>query len=349
MKIAILTPTFNDWSGIDNVARMQAEDYAKNAKNKVTVITLQGSIKPEGYNIIRLGMPSNPFFQRLYRLFFFLDFNKLNQYKQLKNYDMIISHFYPMNWLAHRAKKRYGVNYIFWNHGIDRGDNFLQDVYMKLLLLLNKYTIENADKIVSVSDFSKEQLKEQTGLESDETKLNRIDKKRFNLSVKGDKVIKKYGLQDSIVYLYVGRITARKRVHLLIESFKSIKDKVPNAKLLIVGNPTFRHYKNKIKKIADDGVIFTGIVDYKELPSYYAACDFYVTASAWECYDLPIAEAQACGKRVIAFDIGSHKEVINKKKGILVPEENNKELNKKVLSDAMIYAYSINGSKRQFI
>ena len=338
MKIALLTPTFNDWSGIDNVVRMQAEEYSKNKKNKVTVITLQGSIKPECYTVIRLGMPSNSFVQRLYRLFFFLDFNRINYYNQLKNYDKIISHFYPMNWLAHRARKKYGVNYIFWNHGIDKGDSFLQDVYMKLLVFFNKYTIENADEIVSVSKYSKKELKKQTGLESDRVELNTIDKKRFNLSVKGDKVINKYNLRNKTVYLYVGRLTARKRVHLLIEAFKSIKEKVPNAKLLIVGNPTFRRYYNKIKKMADDDVIFTGIVDYKDLPSYYAACDFYVTASAWECSDLPTQEAQACGKKVIAFDIGAHDEFV--KNGILVPEGDTK---------GFIDAMSAIGSKRQFI
>ena len=342
MKIAILTPTFNDWSGIDNVARMQAEEYSKNKKNEVTVITLQGSIKPEGYKVIRLGMPSNSFAQRLYRLFFFLDLNKMNYYKQLKDYDKIISHFYPMNWLAHRARKKYGINYIFWNHGIDKGDNFLQDIYMKLLGFFNKHTIESADKIVSVSKYTNKELKDQTGLESDEITPNIIDKKRFNLSVKGNKIINKYNLRNKIVYLYVGRLTARKRIHLLIESFKSVKERVPNAKLLIVGNPTFRRYYNKIKKMADNDVVFTGIVDYKDLPSYYAACDFYVTASAWECYDLPVAEAQACGKRVIAFDIGSHREVVDKKKGILVPDGDTTGL-----TDAMFNAAI--GSKRQFI
>ena len=342
MKIAILTPTFNDWSGIDNVVRMQAEEYSKNKKNEVTVITLQGSIKPEGYKVIRLGMPLNSFVQRLYRLFFFLDLNKINYYNQLKNYDKIISHFYPMNWLAHRARKKYGINYIFWNHGIDKGDNFLQDIYMKLLVFFNKHTIESADKIVSVSMYTNKELKDQTGLESDEIKLNTIDKKRFNLSVKGDSIIKKYNLKNKIVYLYVGRLTARKRIHLLIEAFKSVKERVPNAKLLIVGNPTFRRYYNKIKKMADEDIIFTGIVGYKDLPSYYAACDFYVTASAWECYDLPVAEAQACGKRVIAFDVCSHREVVDKKKGILVPEGDTKGL-----VDAMFNAAI--GSKRQFI
>ena len=45
----------------------------------------------------------------------------------------------------------------------------------------------------------------------------------------------------------------------------------------------------------------------------------YVTASLWEGFNLPIAEAQACGKKVVAFGIGSHPEVV--KNGILIKKD----------------------------
>ena len=62
--------------------------------------------------------------------------------------------------------------------------------------------------------------------------------------------------------------------------------------------------------MANNNIIFTGFVDDNELPHYYAACDVYVTASLWEGFNLPAAEAQACGKKVVAFDIGSNPEII---------------------------------------
>ena len=105
MRIAILTPTFNYYSGIDRVAEQQAKDYAKKG-NKVTVITLESNIKPKNYGVISLGMPKNSTLQRFYRLFFFLDTKKISYYKNLKNYDAVISHFYPMNWLAYLARKK---------------------------------------------------------------------------------------------------------------------------------------------------------------------------------------------------------------------------------------------------
>ena len=70
--------------------------------------------------------------------------------------------------------------------------------------------------------------------------------------------------------------------------------------------------------MADEDIIFTGFVDDKDLPAFYAISDVYVTASQNEGFNLPAVEAQACGKPVVAFDVGAHKEVV--KNGILVPE-----------------------------
>ena len=120
--------------------------------------------------------------------------------------------------------------------------------------------------------------------------------------------------------LYIGRIAPHKNIHTLLESFKIVKEKIPDAVLLIVGKPTFSSYFNKLKKLTREDVIFTGFVDDKYLPEYYAACNLYVTASLWEGFDLPAAEAQACGKKIVAFDIGSHKEIV--RNGILVEKGN---------------------------
>jgi 1,2-diacylglycerol 3-alpha-glucosyltransferase len=153
MRIAILTPTFNYYSGIDRVVEQQAKEYAKKGNN-VTVIALESNIKPENYKVVSLGMPKNATLQRLYRLFFFMDFKKLAYYKKLKNYDIVISHFYPMNWLAYLAKKHYKIKYIYHDHGINTTgliNNISQRLYMKLFLFFNNITLKNIDAAYSVS------------------------------------------------------------------------------------------------------------------------------------------------------------------------------------------------------
>ncbi len=73
--------------------------------------------------------------------------------------------------------------------------------------------------------------------------------------------------------------------------------------------------------MSDSSVTFVGPLPHDQLPHYYAACDVYATCSRWESYNLPIAEAQACGKPVVAFNLGSHPEIVNAS-GILVEAEN---------------------------
>lgn len=330
MKIAILTPTFNYYSGIDRVAEQQAKDYAKKG-NKVTIIALESNIKPNNYKVISLGMPKNPALQRLYRLFFFLDSKNMSYYKNLKDYDMVISHFYPMNWIAYLAKKHYKVKYVYFNHGVNTTgllNNFWQKIYMKLFSLFTNITLKNVDEAYSVSKYLKDDLKKVSGLDS-KVIYNKIDKKKFNKKVKGTKIIKEYNLKNKKILLYVGRIAPHKGIHLLLESFYIIKKQVPNAKLLIVGKPTFNNYFRQLKRRADKDIIFTGFVPEEDLQYYYAACNVYVTASLWEGFDIPAAQAQTCGKPVVAFNIGSHPEVV--KKGILVK---NKDI--KAFSDAVI-------------
>ena len=324
MKIAILTPTFNYYSGIDRVVQLQAEDYAKKG-NKVTVIALEAGIKPKNYEIISLGMPKNPALQRLYRLFFFLDNKKMSYYKKLKDYDKIISHFYPMNWLAYKAKKYYKIRYAYFNHGINTTgllNNIWQKLYMALFSFFTNITLKNVDEVYSVSKYLKDDLKKASNLDS-KVVYNVIDKKRFNKKAKGNKIIKKYSLKNKNVLLYVGRIAPHKGIDLLLESFKIIKNAIPNAKLIIAGKPTFNSYFSKLRKLADKDVIFTGFVEDNEIPGYYAACNAYVTASLWEGFNLTAAEAQACGKKVVAFNIGSHPEIV--KNGILVKKGNIKQ------------------------
>lgn len=324
MKIAILTPTFNYYSGIDRVVELQAEDYAKKG-NKVIVIALESGIMPKNYKVETLGMPKNLVLQRLYRLLFFLDFKKIQYYKNLKEYDVVISHFYPMNWLAYLAKKKYNIRYVYFNHGINTTgllNNFWQKAYMKMFSFFTNITLRNVDEAYSVSKYLRDDLKKTSGIDS-KVVYNRIDNTRFNKNMKGGNIIKKYNLKNKKVLLYVGRIAPHKGIHLLLEAFDIIKKEILNAKLLIVGKPTFNNYFKNLKKTAGSDVIFTGFVDDKYLPYYYAACDLYVTASLWEGFNIPAAEAQACGKKAVAFNIGPHPEII--KNGILVEKGNVKQ------------------------
>ena len=321
MKIAILTPTFSHYSGIDRVAELQAVDYAEKG-NEVTVMTLESTIRPKVFELKILGMPKSLFMQRVYRLFFFLDFKKIrNAAEELKDYDLIISHFYPMNWIASHAKKRYGIKYIYYNHGIGYSKlfgSFSEKFYMKLFSFFNKLSLKNADSAISISKFMQSELKKEIGMNS-KVVYNKINSKRFKKNLDGGKIRKSLGLkQNEKLLLFVGRLSPHKNVHGLNEAFKLANEKNPSLRLLIIGRPTFNNYYKKLRSLANENVMFRDFVDDKELPYFYAASDLYTTASLWEGFNLPAAEAQACGKKVVAFDVCSHPEIV--KNGILVKE-----------------------------
>ena len=237
MKIAILTPTFLHYSGIDRVAELQAQDYSRKG-HQVTVFALESAIKPKGFKIEILGMPKNLLLQRLYRLFFFIDFKKIkNAAEKLKGYDMAISHFYPMNWIAYCARKKYNIKYIYYNHGIGYSELFesiFERMYMELFGYFNKLSLRNADSAVSISRFMQQELKRETGLES-KVVYNKIDKKRFRKGMDGGKIRKRIGIKSNEkMLLFVGRLSPHKNVHALLRIFSIVNQKLPSAKLLIV-------------------------------------------------------------------------------------------------------------------
>ena len=161
-------------------------------------------------------------------------------------------------------------------------------------------------------------MKKETGLDSIVV-YNKIDP-RFRKGINGSSIRKKLGIENNEKLLFfIGRISPHKNIHTLLEIFNEVNKEMPNTKLLIAGKPTFKSYYSELKQKAGKNVIFKENIKDEELPNYYAACDLYVTASLWEGFNLPIAEAQACGKKVVAFDVCSHPEVV--KNGILVKKD----------------------------
>jgi len=322
-KIAILVPNFAPYSGDARVVEEQVKELEAFGKD-VDVITLRTSELGKGKTVIELGMPKSLFFERLYRFLLPLDIPRARKsINYLKKYDLIISHLYPMNWLASKAKRKYGTKYIFWYHGIS--DPNLQPylyerIYFRLFIYLTQMTTKNADHIVSVSRYARDEFKQYAGKDS-EVIYNKPDLSKYHRGIDGSKIRAKWNLDSDPVILNVGRICPPKCAHLLIQAFQDVKKEIPDAKLILVGKPTYDYYCKQLQESADESTIFAGFVPDEELPYYYAACDLYATCSLWETYNIPVAEAQASGKPVVAFDIGPHPEILDSN-GILIEKGN---------------------------
>jgi glycosyltransferase involved in cell wall biosynthesis len=112
----------------------------------------------------------------------------------------------------------------------------------------------------------------------------------------------------SPVLLYVGRMAGNKRIDTLIRMAALVRPRYPRMRLLLVGDDTTLPYQPIVAAaralIAEldltDHVIFTGPKNHAELPRYYETCDLYVTSSLHEGFCIPVVEAMAHGKPVVA-------------------------------------------------
>jgi phosphatidyl-myo-inositol alpha-mannosyltransferase len=123
--------------------------------------------------------------------------------------------------------------------------------------------------------------------------------------------------------LFVGRLEKRKGLEYLLKAYRLVKPDHSNCRLIIVGPGT--RLRGKFEKdVAELGlkdVIFTGNVDYHELPRYYKTADiFCAPATGHESFGIVLLEAMSTGKPVIASNISGYASVITDGvDGLLVP------------------------------
>jgi phosphatidylinositol alpha-mannosyltransferase len=123
--------------------------------------------------------------------------------------------------------------------------------------------------------------------------------------------------------LFVGRLEKRKGLEYLLKAYHVIKPDCPECRLIIVGPGTRQRGKFEKSILGYDlkDVIFTGNVDYDELPRYYKTADiFCAPATGHESFGIVLLEAMATGKPVIASNISGYAGVITDGvEGLLVP------------------------------
>jgi 1,2-diacylglycerol 3-alpha-glucosyltransferase len=117
------------------------------------------------------------------------------------------------------------------------------------------------------------------------------------------------GLADAEVVGYVGRVEqgTYKGVDDLIEILGALRAVRPRARLLLVGRS---EHGGAAHFGALPGVTVCADVPAADMPACYAAMDVVVSASRWEGFNLPLAEAQRYARPVVAYRVGAHPEVV---------------------------------------
>ena len=110
---------------------------------------------------------------------------------------------------------------------------------------------------------------------------------------------------EARVVLTVNFLHPRKRVDLLLRSWRAVRERVPAAELWIVGDgPESAALRDLATRLDLGGVRFAGFVAESVLPRYYAAADLLCHLAREETFGLTILEAGELGLPVVCSDEG---------------------------------------------
>ena len=166
---------------------------------------------------------------------------------------------------------------------------------------------------------------------------NSIDNKLFidalnKCHSQRDSLRSKFGLENKVVILYVGRIVPEKGLTFLLDAFKKLKSENNAIAFVLIGYGELQGKLQKICKTENiSDVLFLGTVtDYKEIVRYYDASDIFVLPTLEDVWGFVINEAMVCGLPVVStYASQAACEMVNVgENGYLVEKGNSKELYK---------------------
>jgi glycosyltransferase involved in cell wall biosynthesis len=153
---------------------------------------------------------------------------------------------------------------------------------------------------------------------------NAIDPNRFRTPKSGQSVRARLGLESSMVIGHIGLFYRWDRLDVLIEAVKSIREKHPETRVLLVGDgPEMENLKRTAIRLGmDSAVVFSGPVPRDDVPAYIDAMDICVLPDS-NAFGSPIAlfEFMAMGKPCVVPDLGPMRDVVDDNlTGIMFPQ-----------------------------
>lgn len=133
------------------------------------------------------------------------------------------------------------------------------------------------------------------------------------------RVAEQFGLTlDAPLLINVGSELPRKNMPLLLQTFKQLKMRHPEARLIRVGSPGHPRWRAQTLRAAARLGLAVGrdlwllgpVADDEKLADLYRAADVYLTTSLYEGFGLPALEAMAVGVPVVAARCSALPEVI---------------------------------------
>lgn len=177
-----------------------------------------------------------------------------------------------------------------------------------------KHAIEKSKKIITVSNFVKQQLINEWQIDNKKIEViyEAAEENIINLSnkitqTKIHQIMEILDICDTFIF-YVGNAHPHKNVDGLIEAFLKLKNNIPKLTLVLAGKD--HYFWQRIKsKYQDKDIKYVGFVSDEQLVALYKRAACYVIPSFEEGFGIPLLEAFSCGCPVAASDIKALREI----------------------------------------
>ena len=297
----------------DGGAENLVKDYAIMLRDRmdVTVLTIRNfthtavyrTLKENGVKIVSVYPRWNIAVKLFNKIFgrWYIPY-KLNQLIQNEKPDCIHAHLYILKYLKRISGKIQGIKLLYSCHsGPSRyfGPDFPEQTDAA------KYLIEHNNlQFVALHEDMRDEINAMFGVNDTVVIRNGVDFRRFeNLAETQAEIRKELGIPETaFVVGHVGRFTFQKNHEFLIEVFREVCKKSPNAVLLLVGSGDLREQvENKLREynLLDRTKILSNRTD---VPRLMKAMDVFVFPSIIEGFGIVLVEAQISGLRCLISD-----------------------------------------------
>ena len=226
---------------------------------------------------------------------------------------------------------------------------------------VEKISAHFCDKIVCISDAEKESALREKICKPSKVQViyNGIDLEEIEKTASMSRA--QLGIpEDAFVVGMVGRLSKQKAPDTFVKAAKLIKEKIPNAFFLMVGDGELRGQIEGLINQYDLGSSFliTGWVDNPT--AYMKIMDVGMLLSRWEGFGLVLPEYMACGVPIVATDVDAIPNIVkNGVNGLLVDKDsfvgaqkvctilnNDTELKDRITASAKLMVRNKFGAKR---
>jgi glycosyltransferase involved in cell wall biosynthesis len=322
MKIAIIIGLFPPkcFNGTEIASYYLAEHLAKR-DHEIHVITshdegLSNFDKEKGFYVHRIAYPEIRIIGIL--LFWLKIFFKIREIKP----EIVQAQDISMGIPAWVIKKILKIPYVVWGRG--------SDVYCPCwyVRLTTNPILRNANAILALTENMQNKLNDNynTQIYVVPNGINLEEYTGLTINSKRD-----FGIKN---ILFVGRLKPVKGVEYLIIAMKMVHDKMPDARLILVGDGEEREYLSalSIQLGIQKYVQFVGKVPHEKVQDFMQQADIFVLPSLSEGFPNVVLEAMACGLPIVASRVGGIPDIItNDTNGYLVEVKDTENLSNKIL------------------